>query len=374
MTTREVSRSTVIAITAGVLGLVLAATPGRAQDCVGDCNGSGTVTIEELILGVAIAQGFQPLSACPSFDCEGTGTVPINCLIQAVNNALVGCGGDQCALAAGVYTITQLSGGLLSVASVTPFPFPAGGTILQSVSAATEPDCIHDVVVPFPGGIDIPRFCVPGLGFTVELSQIGCGIGEIDSNGGSDYTVMEVGDTSSQPECDNQQECFDGEDSKVRVDVTVGNGTTDTCSGGEANLITSIPVNILSWLNAEECPSSEPYNPDTDLLVLDANQVLDLTTDTNTSVWMDLSGDGCAIAGRGPAAGLSDSGVCLDVAAQTVDLAAAGTIGSRSNPLYDISFSASLPNSFTGPQPPSGATCESPPLVDYDGTVIRCLE
>jgi hypothetical protein len=59
--------------------------------CVGDCNGDGEVTINELILGVNIALGNQPISACEAFDCQGTGMVPINCLIQGVNNASNGC-------------------------------------------------------------------------------------------------------------------------------------------------------------------------------------------------------------------------------------------------------------------------------------------
>ena len=59
--------------------------------CVGDCDGSGTVTIDELILGVNIALGSGELSACPVFDTDGTGRVEIYELIAAVNNALNGC-------------------------------------------------------------------------------------------------------------------------------------------------------------------------------------------------------------------------------------------------------------------------------------------
>jgi hypothetical protein len=81
-----------------VCALVLlgATSIARAQTtCTGDCNGDGMVTINELILGVNIALGSQPVSACPAFDCEGNQMVPINCLIQGVNNALNGCGGGS---------------------------------------------------------------------------------------------------------------------------------------------------------------------------------------------------------------------------------------------------------------------------------------
>lgn len=59
--------------------------------CIGDCDASGTVTINEIILGVNIAIGAQPITACPAFDPSGSGGVEINELIAAVNNALSGC-------------------------------------------------------------------------------------------------------------------------------------------------------------------------------------------------------------------------------------------------------------------------------------------
>jgi hypothetical protein len=73
------------------LGALLASGPAQAQQCVGDCNGDGMVAINELIIGVNIALGSQPASACPSFDVNGDGMVTINELIQGVNNALNGC-------------------------------------------------------------------------------------------------------------------------------------------------------------------------------------------------------------------------------------------------------------------------------------------
>jgi hypothetical protein len=63
-------------------------TPGL---CAGDCNGDGAVTIDELILGINIALGSQPPSACPSFDTDSDGTLSIDELIFAVQNALAGC-------------------------------------------------------------------------------------------------------------------------------------------------------------------------------------------------------------------------------------------------------------------------------------------
>jgi hypothetical protein len=58
------------------------------SNITGDCNGDGFVTIEELIVGVNISLGNQPITNCPAYDTNGDGEVTIEELIQAVNNAL----------------------------------------------------------------------------------------------------------------------------------------------------------------------------------------------------------------------------------------------------------------------------------------------
>lgn len=72
-----------------------AATPSHTvtlpHGCVGDCEEAGEVTIANLVKGVAIALGAQPVTACPSFDADQDGSVGVNELIAAVNNALSGC-------------------------------------------------------------------------------------------------------------------------------------------------------------------------------------------------------------------------------------------------------------------------------------------
>jgi len=71
-------------------GLVtVGGTPPAA--CVGDCDGSHNVSISELVRGVNIALGSQPISMCTAFDCQNTGTVPVSCLVRGVNNSLGGC-------------------------------------------------------------------------------------------------------------------------------------------------------------------------------------------------------------------------------------------------------------------------------------------
>lgn len=68
------------------------ATGTGAPACDGDCNGDGTVTIDELITQVNIALG-APLAACPAGDRNDDGAISIDELIVAVTNALGGCPG-----------------------------------------------------------------------------------------------------------------------------------------------------------------------------------------------------------------------------------------------------------------------------------------
>ena len=62
-----------------------------APVCTGDCDGSGDVTVNELITMVNIALGNAALSACTAGDADGSGDITINEIIAAVNNALNGC-------------------------------------------------------------------------------------------------------------------------------------------------------------------------------------------------------------------------------------------------------------------------------------------
>jgi hypothetical protein len=298
---------------------------------------------------------------------------------------------QACPLAAGAYTLTQTSGGSLQVDGLPSFPFPAGGQIVQDVAAASVPGCVHNTVVPFPGGFTAPVFCIPSLGFTTSVVQTGCGIGRIDSNGGSDFTITEIGDTSApNAPCFLPHSCSNGGNSNVRVDITVGNGAADTCGSGTANATVSVPVFTTTWLNFSGCPDPDGmYNPGPDTLIVSFPQTLDFTTDSTLGDWADLDPNGCCIAGAGPGSftspcnpggpgGLGSTGTCLDlaglnVAGADVTTVAAGAVGSSGSPLYDLTFVTTLPNAGSGPSAPLGATCASPPIVTYGGTAIRCV-
>ena len=66
-------------------------TPTVGGTCVGDCNGNGQVTIDELVLMVNIALESAPVSQCEAGDANHNGAITVNEIIAAVVNALGTC-------------------------------------------------------------------------------------------------------------------------------------------------------------------------------------------------------------------------------------------------------------------------------------------
>lgn len=86
-----------------VLALLAVTMAGRApgQTCAGDCNGSESVSIDELVRGVSLALGLRG-EVCAAMDVDADGGVEINELVAAVASALNGCGGTEPATPANV--------------------------------------------------------------------------------------------------------------------------------------------------------------------------------------------------------------------------------------------------------------------------------
>jgi 6-phosphogluconolactonase (cycloisomerase 2 family) len=99
--------------------------------CVGDCDNSGAVSIDELVKGVKIALGDLALDQCPSLDCNASGQVTVNCIIKAVAAALGGCGPP--AGAATLFTMSNAQSGN----SVVAYAQRPDGTLLPAGSYAT---------------------------------------------------------------------------------------------------------------------------------------------------------------------------------------------------------------------------------------------
>jgi hypothetical protein len=75
-----------------VMVALLAASRSAIGMCIGDCNGDGEVTVDELLTGVNVALGAAPLSRCPVLDANADGEITVDELLRAVGVALEGCG------------------------------------------------------------------------------------------------------------------------------------------------------------------------------------------------------------------------------------------------------------------------------------------
>jgi hypothetical protein len=299
---------------------------------------------------------------------------------------------------------TETTGpGELKVSTFAAFPFPAGSVTIQDVKAP-DANCVSDTVIPYPGGLTTPVFCVPALGYTVQVAQTGCGVGIIDSNGGSDLTVDEKGDTSfTGDSCNAHQSCAAFVDSSGEITVKVGDGTVDACaSGGSGNAMVSIPVFTTTWLAEDaSCPDADGAPPEGgDVIITSFPQTLDQTTDRATAEFNDNDGDGCFLKGVGPAGpyttnqlctdmmapypcctgsgtgtcvGSGGIGTCIDFGAKTVSVAGTGTVFSSAAPLHDLLFANILPSTISGPDTFGGATCANPPPINFTGTAQRCI-
>ncbi len=73
----------------GVSGAVTISLIG--DPCTGDCDGGGRVTVDEILTGIGIALGVQPMGTCPRFDADVSGDITVDELVSTVNNALNGC-------------------------------------------------------------------------------------------------------------------------------------------------------------------------------------------------------------------------------------------------------------------------------------------
>jgi len=71
-----------------LLGVILGVLPRCSNAaCVGDCDGNGEVTVNELVTMVNISLGATPLSSCVAGDADGSGDITINEIVAAVTNA-----------------------------------------------------------------------------------------------------------------------------------------------------------------------------------------------------------------------------------------------------------------------------------------------
>lgn len=84
-------------LVSAALGLLLvlpaaATDPPKPKGCVGDCDGCGSITVDEIITIVSIALGGNDPSDCArTADLDSSGTITVDEILVVINHALLGC-------------------------------------------------------------------------------------------------------------------------------------------------------------------------------------------------------------------------------------------------------------------------------------------
>jgi hypothetical protein len=138
--------------------LLVAVTAPALALCVGDCDASGDVTVDEIILCVNIALGKEPLSSCPVCDRDRSGDITVDELVAAVLNALNGCPSEATATPTRTPSPT-------ATPSNTPMPPPVGQVLFHEgwensqvtrygpdaiVTGDTGPWAVGDTISAYP--------------------------------------------------------------------------------------------------------------------------------------------------------------------------------------------------------------------------------
>jgi hypothetical protein len=206
-----------------------------------------------------------PSSPCPTITTTSTSSTTTTTICPPCPG---GCAAAQIVTSTGV--------GRLAVSTLPAFDFPAGVTTIINTGPALG-CCRHDAIVP-SGGFSVPVFCILGLGYTSQVTPLGCASGGSDGKGSiwdandpanarPDADVLRTGDTSDGT-CDttvqggpppmhcNSSAGGAGNNTNGNIDTARGDGIVDP-PGVHTQL--DIPVRSLTWSNgrdqsADGCP------------------------------------------------------------------------------------------------------------------------
>jgi hypothetical protein len=115
------------------LAVVLGFWPLRTHAaCVGDCDMSGEVAVNELIVMVNIALGIDQVASCAAGDLNGDGQVSVDEIITGVNNLLSGCRAEPTPTPSGTAPLTPTS---TATPTATEPPTPTESGVLPVAEA-----------------------------------------------------------------------------------------------------------------------------------------------------------------------------------------------------------------------------------------------
>ena len=129
--------------------------PVASATCVGDCDGSGDVSVNEIIIGVNIALDLAPTRMCAAMDRNGDGMVSIDELLAAVNAALDGCPIMPAPTVSPTSSSTATATSALTATPTATFTPSSTGTPSTTPSltpTSAAPSVTPTATIPFPAG------------------------------------------------------------------------------------------------------------------------------------------------------------------------------------------------------------------------------
>lgn len=152
---------------------IILATPAFAgatpPTCVGDCDGSGEVTVDEIVKMVRVALGDAPVAECPAGDADSDGSITVDEVITAVNTALGGCGAPATTPTADTsHTPTPED-------TETPTLTPTAAAVESQTAEPTETEAVEptETETPEPTTTNgmMPLTTTPGVSLTETPAQ-----------------------------------------------------------------------------------------------------------------------------------------------------------------------------------------------------------
>lgn len=311
----------------GVALLLTMALSGQAARavCVGDCGGNGTVTVDEVLLGVNIALGNAIPSECMPFDNNNDGQVTIDEILAAVHNALNGCPtGDLAGDYAGAVSFDATHSGSLNLSA------DADGQVSGSLVVSNT---LH---VRFQPSLS---FTFPAAGFSVTVS------GTYDpSTGGFEVDGSFIdgdGQTTSVVISGN----LPGPTGNAPINVYINHDMfSSTLSAGVVVAPTPTPTPSISnptpptggcadGIFVTTFSNAAGTNADTSALTLGKSTALDQPDGTGNFIWV-ISGSPCTGVFGQPIRGVVLQGILMPTRIQP------GTysIGSSSPPFLAVTY------------------------------------
>jgi hypothetical protein len=188
---REMSR--VVALAAGLfLGVLLGAYPGRGvAACTGDCDGGGTVTVNEVITMVDIALGSSPPATCAPGDADGSGDITVDEIVAAVNNAL-----DTCPLPTATPTFAPSSSTPTSTSTPRPTstPTPTSTPLGARHFVLSPENSTFTAVLSTSTSFVLGGFAGQKDGVTGQVGYLDLDAGQTDDRGFATIDIVEASD------------------------------------------------------------------------------------------------------------------------------------------------------------------------------------